>query len=63
MAKNDVFRERLDESDIVLTTQLGSLIQHENIGAVVFLLFEVNLALPKYDLEEDLYAELAYRKK
>lgn len=61
--KNAVFQENLEKSDVILTTQLGSLIQHDFIGAVIFLLFEVNLALPKYDLEEDLYTELAYRKK
>lgn len=42
---------------------MGALIQHPDIVSVVVLLFEANLSVPEYDLEEDLYSEIAYRKK
>ncbi len=53
----------LADADVILSTQMGSLLQHPDIGAVVFLLFEVNLSVPEYDLEEELYTRLAYIKK
>lgn len=35
----------------------------DDIGAVVFLCFEVNLSIPEYDLEEHLFGEISYFKK
>lgn len=53
----------IEQSDIIVSTKMGIHVQHPDIAAVFFVLFELNLSLPEYDLEEDMYSEIAYFKK
>jgi len=55
--------QALPTTDIILATHMGALLSHADIGAVIFLLFEVNLSIPEYDLEEELYTRMIYIKK
>lgn len=36
---------------------------HPDIGAVIWLSFELNLSIPSYHIEEDIYHEISYYKK
>ncbi len=47
----------------MLTTQIGGTIIHPEIGAVIWLSFELNLSIPSYHIEEDIYNEISYYKK
>ncbi len=42
---------------------MASTLVHEGIGSVVFLSFEVNLSIPEYDMEEQLFDEILFYKK
>lgn len=54
----------IEPSKIVVSTYAWiSLIHHSSIQKVVFLLFESDLTLPDYRMEEDLYHTLDYAKK
>lgn len=53
----------VDAAEIILSTNLGSTIVHEDISAVVYLSFELNLSLPEYDMEEDIYRDIVYHKR
>lgn len=53
----------VESADVILATSLASTLVHRDIGAVVFLSFELNLSLPEYDIEEQLYDEILYYKK
>jgi primosomal protein N' (replication factor Y) (superfamily II helicase) len=55
--------EGINVSDIVLSTNIGGSIIHQDIGAVIWLSFEVNLSIPSYHIEEDIYDEISYYKK
>jgi primosomal protein N' len=50
-------------SDIILSTSIGGSIVHPDIGAVIWLSFEINLSIPSYHIEEDIYDEISYYKK
>ncbi len=50
--------------DVVIGTHAHlSLLHHYEIAYVVFLLFESDLTLPDYRMEEDVYHTLEYVKK
>jgi primosomal protein N' (replication factor Y) len=53
----------INTSDIILSTSIGGSIVHPDIGAVIWLSFEMNLSIPSYHIEEDIYDELSYYKK
>jgi primosomal protein N' len=53
----------IDNIDLILSTNLGSTLVHSAIGSVVFLSFEVNLSIPEYDMEEQLFDEILFYKK
>jgi primosomal protein N' (replication factor Y) (superfamily II helicase) len=54
----------IDDIDIIIGTHAHlSLLQHPDIVHVVFLLFESELTLPDYRMEEDTYHTLEYVKK
>jgi len=55
--------EQLARSDIIVSTNLGSTLVDENIGSIVFLSFEVNLSIPEYDMEEQIFDEILFYKK
>lgn len=55
--------DSLDQSDIILATALGSTLVHPDIGTVIFLSFEMNLSIPEYDIEEQIFDEILYYKK
>lgn len=55
--------ESIASADVILATSRAISLTHPDIGAVVFLLFEVNLSIPEYDIEESIYAEIAYIKR
>ncbi len=57
------FFDAIDIHDIILGTNMASLISHRDIGAVFFLSFEMNLSLPEYDMEERIFSEISYYKK
>lgn len=59
---SDIYQE-LDVSDVILSTNLASTLVHPAIGSVVFLSFEVNLSIPEYDMEEQLFDEILFYKK
>jgi primosomal protein N' (replication factor Y) len=63
VTKSEIFRH-IDDADIILGTQTHiSLLHHEDIAHIVFLLFESDLTLPDYRMEEDIYHILDYAKK
>jgi primosomal protein N' (replication factor Y) (superfamily II helicase) len=53
----------LDTTDVILATNLASTLTHPDIGAVIWLSFEVNLSIPEYDMEEQLFDEILFYKK
>ena len=54
----------LATSNLIVSTHAGmSLLHLDSISTVVFLLFESDLTLPDYRMEEDLYHMLEYAKK
>lgn len=55
--------QKLESAEVIIATSLGSLVQDYRIGSVIFALFEVNISVPEYDLEEELYAQISYIKK
>ena len=61
--KSTVLYDQINSSDIILTTQIGGSIVHPDIGAVIWLTFELNLSIPSYHIEEDIYNEISYYKK
>ncbi len=55
---------QVKQSHIIIGTHAQlSLIQHEDITHIVFLLFESDLTLPDYRMEEEVYHTLEYAKK
>lgn len=58
----DIF-EKLDKCDVLLSTSLGALLTDNRIGSVIFALFEVNISVPDYALEEEIYSQISYVKK
>lgn len=62
--KKSSIHSKVKESNLIVSTYSGiSLVHAQNIGIVVFLLFESDLTLPDYRMEEDLYHTLEYAKK
>lgn len=61
--KTEVLYRKVATSDIILTTHFWSTLIHPDIGAVIWLSFELNLSLPSYHIEEDIYNEISYFKK
>lgn len=61
--KTEVFYKKISTSDVILTTHFWSTISHPDIGGVIWLSFELNLSLPSYHIEEDIYNEISYFKK
>jgi primosomal protein N' (replication factor Y) (superfamily II helicase) len=56
--------QTLDATDIIIGTHAHlSLLHHAKIAHVVFLLFESELTLPDYRMEEDTYHTIEYVKK
>lgn len=55
--------EKIESAEVIVSTNLGSLFSDERIASVIFALFEVNISVPEYDLEEELYAQISYFKK
>jgi len=54
---------QLDNADVILSTSLWSTLVHPDIASVVFLSFEVNLSVPEYDMEEQIFDEILFYKK
>ncbi len=61
--KTEILYSKINTSDIVIATQIGASIVHPDIGAVIWLSFELNLSIPSYHIEEDIYNEISYYKK
>ncbi len=55
--------ESLATVDVILATSRAISLTQDDIGAVFFLLFEINLSIPEYDIEESTYAEISYFKR
>ncbi len=55
--------ESIANHDIILTTNRAISLAHPDIGAIVVLLFEINLSIPEYDIEESTYTDIAYLKR
>ena len=54
----------IQDSQIIVSTYAGiGLLHRDAIKSIVFLLFESDLTLPDYRMEEDLYHTLEYAKK
>jgi primosomal protein N' len=53
----------LHTTDIILATSRANTLSHPDISLVIFLAFELNLSIPDYDIEEQIYTEIAYYKK
>lgn len=53
----------LKKSEIILSTHSSISLIHQDVDEVVFLLFESDLTLPDYRMEEDLYHMVDYIKK
>ncbi len=54
---------KIEQAQIILATNIASTLVHPDIGGVGFLLFELNLSIPQFDIEEEIYTEIAYYKK
>lgn len=50
----------IESAEIIIATELGNTLSPENLGLVVFCLFEANLTTPEYDMEERVYNQVAY---
>ncbi len=61
--KKSALAWEIKKSDIILGTYSSLPLLHQNIDQIVFLLFESDLALPDYRMEEELYHTLEYAKK
>lgn len=61
--KTETLYERISTSDIILSTNTGGSIVHPDIWAVIWISFELNLSIPSYHIEEDIYNEISYYKK
>ncbi len=61
--KKSALASQIVKSDILLGTYSSLPLFHQNIDQIVFLLFESDLTLPDYRMEEDLYHTLEYAKK
>lgn len=55
--------EKIWISDIILSTNTGGSIVHPDIWAIIWLSFELNLSIPSYHIEENIYNEISYYKK
>jgi primosomal protein N' (replication factor Y) (superfamily II helicase) len=63
MKKSEILLSVWDHDIILATYASLSLLHLEDISEVVFLLFESDLTLPDYRMEEDLYHAIDYAKK
>ncbi len=61
--KNKDLYESIWESNIIVCTNTGMSIVHPDIWWVIWLSFELNLSVPSYHIEEDIYHEITYYKK
>ena len=61
--KTEVLYEKIGTNDIIIATNTGGSIVHPDIWAVIWLSFELNLSIPSYHIEEDIYNEISYYKK
>ncbi len=61
--KTEILYEKIATTDIVLTTNTGGSIVHPDIGWVIWISFELNLSIPSYHIEEDIFNEITYYKK
>jgi primosomal protein N' (replication factor Y) len=61
--KNKALYEQAKETDIIIATNRAFFLTVEDIGAIVFLLFEINFSIPDYTVEESTAYEIAYFKK
>lgn len=61
--KSQILSHIADVDIIIGTYSQLSLLHHENIGHIVFLLFESDLTLPDYRMEEEAYHTIEYAKK
>ncbi len=57
---NKITPKILSEYDIFIGTQRISSLPIENLGLVAFLLVESDLAVPEYDVEEDMYHQIRH---
>lgn len=57
------FYTQLEYTDIIISTSLGSTLVDPMIGSVIFLSFEINLSIPEYDMEEQIFDEILFYKK
>ncbi len=55
--------QKVQSSDIVLSTYSNIAFIHQDIAEVIFLLFESDLTLPDYRIEEESYHTIDYIKK
>ncbi len=61
--KTNILYEKISTSDIILSTNTGGSIVHTDIWAAIWISFELNLSIPSYHIEEDIYNEISYYKK
>lgn len=61
--KVETLYEAIGTNDIILSTNTGGSIVHPGIGAIIWVSFELNLSIPSYHIEEDIYNEISYYKK
>jgi len=53
-------QKSLDENEIFIGTQKITSLPIENLGLAAFLLLEADLAVPVYDIEEEVYGQVRY---
>ncbi len=53
-------QKNLDENELFIGTQKITSLPIQNLWLVAFLLFEADLAVPLYDIEEDVYNQVRY---
>lgn len=54
--------EEIKSSDLIVATQMVNTIAFENLWLVVIPLFEAELVIPEYDIEEQIYTNISYNK-
>lgn len=57
------FHTLIDQTDIILGTQMALTLQDEGIALIGFLLLDTELTIPEYDIEERIYIQAMYAIK
>jgi len=61
--KEWIFIEDIQNSNIIIATEIANTISFDNLGLVVFPLFEAEMLSGEYNIEEKIYINISYNSK